>query len=227
MNINNHPLPGKTTEDFGIQIPDAENEILSEILKQQPKIHNEIQNSDLQKNQNNQPKKQLNSAGEGEKADFITEFLDHHNKLRKMHGSPPLKISCELNKSAQLWAENQFQHKIFKHSVAGYTRKPGTGENLEQIQVSNYKVSAKDVVDNWYRQNNDYDYSDLESVILNKFMRRKPIVDKFTQVVWKDTKYVGVGYVFRDGLSVIVAHYEPAGNQFGCFNENVKPPKTE
>ena len=41
-------------------------------------------------------------------------------------------------------------------------------------------------------------------------------------MIWKSTKYIGVGVAWdSNGKVVIVAHYKPAGNIAGYFAENV------
>lgn len=48
----------------------------------------------------------------------------------------------------------------------------------------------------------------------------------FTQVVWKGSKEFGVGKALaKDGKTIVVASYRPAGNMVGKFSENVLPPK--
>ena len=43
-----------------------------------------------------------------------------------------------------------------------------------------------------------------------------------SQMIWKSTKYIGVGVAWdSNGKVVIVAHYKPAGNIAGYFAENV------
>ena len=51
-------------------------------------------------------------------------------------------------------------------------------------------------------------------------------VGHFTQVVWKGSKEIGVGKAQgRDGKTIVVASYRPAGNMVGSFRDNVLPPK--
>lgn len=53
------------------------------------------------------------------------------------------------------------------------------------------------------------------------------VAEHFTQVVWKGTRYVGMGMAHnvKRGIVVIVANYFPPGNVIGHFVENVLKPK--
>ena len=54
------------------------------------------------------------------------------------------------------------------------------------------------------------------------------ILGHFSQVVWRDTKEMGVGMISKQEGDVwtiiIVANYYPAGNCEGHFSANVSPP---
>lgn len=51
------------------------------------------------------------------------------------------------------------------------------------------------------------------------------ITGHFTQMVWRDTKEIGVGRAKgKSGQVVIVANYKPRGNIFGQFTANVLRP---
>lgn len=48
----------------------------------------------------------------------------------------------------------------------------------------------------------------------------------FTQLVWKDSKLVGIGIVTGwNGKVYVVCSYDPAANIDGKFQRNVMPPK--
>lgn len=55
------------------------------------------------------------------------------------------------------------------------------------------------------------------------------IAGHFTQVVWKSTKYVGMGIAKSNthGSVVIVANYLPPGNFIGQFKTNVLRPRVK
>lgn len=46
----------------------------------------------------------------------------------------------------------------------------------------------------------------------------------FTQVIWKESKQLGVAFAKMGGKVVVVANYYPPGNMIGSFDENVPPP---
>ena len=48
----------------------------------------------------------------------------------------------------------------------------------------------------------------------------------FTQVVWKNSKNLGIAKArSSSGKIIVVANYEPAGNYIGQYVQNVPPPK--
>lgn len=47
----------------------------------------------------------------------------------------------------------------------------------------------------------------------------------FTQVVWKESKELGVAFAKIGGKVIVVANYSPPGNYIGHFAENVPPPR--
>lgn len=81
---------------------------------------------------------------------------------------------------------------------------------LEKLSV----VFYHQVTHRWYGEIQGYDFSDtsLNSETLN-----------FTQLVWHDSREVGVGKVVgKDGFSIVVAQYSPPGNREGVIRENVQ-----
>ena len=55
---------------------------------------------------------------------FQQEFLTTHNTYRKMHQSPPLTLSTDLNESAQSWADHLLASGNMEHSSTS------NGENI-------------------------------------------------------------------------------------------------
>ncbi|XP_040180508.1 Golgi-associated plant pathogenesis-related protein 1-like [Rana temporaria] len=142
---------------------------------------------------------------------FEASFLSAHNKYRKLHGSPPLRLSRNLCSSAQRWADYILSIRVLQHS-----NWQGLGENIYTKSSSvPIDLSGNEGVDCWYGEVQKYNYS-------------RPgfsfSTGHFTQVVWKDSKEVGYG-VATDGKRVyyLVAQYSPAGNASSYFQSNVLP----
>lgn len=84
-----------------------------------------------------------------------------------------------------------------------------TARKLPEIMHAKYfQVSHR-----WYGEIQSHDFSSLDP---------NPETSNFTQLVWHDSREIGVGKaVGRDGFSVVVAHYSPPGNKDGRVKENV------
>ena len=50
-------------------------------------------------------------------------------------------------------------------------------------------------------------------------------VGHFTQMVWKDSKELGVGKAIKGQHVFVVCNFRPMGNQLNGFKENVLPLK--
>ena len=148
--------------------------------------------------------------------DFNKRMNDRHWELRKMHDCDSLNINNDLNKMAQMRAEKLssstneiFSEDIYKEDILG-----------ENILISNKKLEPEELCDIWYNECDKYNYD------LNKFQKG---TGHFTQLVWKGTKDVGFGAIYKDykdgQLYVVVAYYFPAGNIFNEFKENVRKKK--
>uniref|UniRef100_A0A6Q2WZ70 SCP domain-containing protein n=1 Tax=Esox lucius TaxID=8010 RepID=A0A6Q2WZ70_ESOLU len=150
--------------------------------------------------------------GKGSDRVFERQFVDAHNVYRQKHGAPPLTLSRDLCNSAHKWANHLLSSKSLQHSSTDH------GENLYYAYSSApKKFDGKDAVDNWYSEIKDYHFD-------------KPGFTSgtghFTQVVWKDSREVGVGIATDGKTIIVVGQYHPAGNisNAGYFEKNVLPP---
>lgn len=77
----------------------------------------------------------------------------------------------------------------------------------------NHKVEGKAAVDSWYDEIKLYTFG-VEP--------KKSGTGHFTQVIWKNSKLLGVG-VSRNNKNqtFVVCNYDPAGNYIGQHAENV------
>uniref|UniRef100_A0A667ZNB0 Im:7150988 n=1 Tax=Myripristis murdjan TaxID=586833 RepID=A0A667ZNB0_9TELE len=126
------------------------------------------------------------------------EFLDTHNAYRRDHQAPPLTFNSDLNASAQKWADHLLSTRKLEHSRAK------DGENIFYASSSGpIKMTGKEAVDSWYSEVKDYDWD-------SPGYSHK--TGHFTQVVWKETKELGVGLATDGNTVYVVAQYRPRGN---------------
>ncbi|CAF1052213.1 unnamed protein product [Adineta ricciae] len=144
-------------------------------------------------------------------SNFQQEMLNSHNKYRARHCVPALQLDSGLTRSAQSYAEKLARINQMVHSST-----PNLGENLYMMRSSVRlgNINGGQATDSWYNEVKQYNYGRPGFSMAT---------GHFTQVVWKSTKRIGVGYAFtNDGKTVyVVAQYSPPGNYQGQFPNNV------
>lgn len=144
-------------------------------------------------------------------ADFQKECLKAHNEYRQKHGVAPLTLNKEICKISQAWADNLAKRKTLEHS-----NNDDYGENIFCVSSSdpNLSITGDEPVKSWY-----------EEIKFHKFGEEPKSLESghFTQVVWKDSRELGVAFAKSSGRIVVVANYFPSGNIVGHFARNVPP----
>uniref|UniRef100_A0A0K8TRK5 Putative dual scp protein n=1 Tax=Tabanus bromius TaxID=304241 RepID=A0A0K8TRK5_TABBR len=145
--------------------------------------------------------------------DFELECLRAHNEFRARHGVPPLKLNRRLCKFAEEWAK-----VLASRGNPIHRSNSPYGENIFCSWTSSphgVHIDGREPVEHWY--------SEVDTHIFGK----EPATLRtghFTQVVWKDSRELGVGEAKnRSGHVFVVVNYDPPGNFIGSFAENVPP----
>ncbi|XP_012063968.1 PREDICTED: uncharacterized protein LOC105627292 [Atta cephalotes] len=149
----------------------------------------------------------------GPPKEFINVCLDTHNFYRSRHGVPPLRLSKQLCKTSQDWANILAAKGRLEHRA-----NIDYGENLYCMWSSNPKtvVGGEEPVNEWYAEEAQHQYGKEPTTLKT---------GHFTQVIWRDSTELGVGMARnRNGEVYVVCNYNPAGNFLGSFTENVLPP---
>ncbi|CAO1357642.1 unnamed protein product [Diamesa serratosioi] len=143
--------------------------------------------------------------------EFELDCLRAHNEYRMRHGVSPLKLNKKLCRYAEEWAKI-----IASRGVLIHRNNSQYGENIfcSWSSISS-NVSGREPVDNWYAE------------YINHVFNKEPTTLKsghFTQVVWKESRELGIGMAKnRAGEVFVVAYYDPPGNYIGSFEKNVLP----
>ena len=141
--------------------------------------------------------------------DFINQMLKLHNDERKKYKYDELTKNEDLNDLASEYAKElalrqgkiRYEDYIYEGSILG--------ENIIKSETK----EPKKIFDCWLKEGNDYNFND------KKFSHKTA---HYTQIIWKDTKEVGIG-IWHDNENkkyVTVVLYNPPGNTLGKFNEN-------
>ena len=141
---------------------------------------------------------------------FRDEILKKHNEIRQLHGSPELTPNTSLNNKAQDYAKQILDSQGKKAFPANTYNDSAVGENV----IISSKKEPNEIFEKWYNEKNSYDFS---------LKKKKKGTGHFTQIVWKETKEIGIGLEKDDKNNICcVALYYPGGNVIGEFSSNVK-----
>ncbi|XP_063711010.1 uncharacterized protein LOC134839403 isoform X2 [Symsagittifera roscoffensis] len=151
---------------------------------------------------------------------YSMEGVVQHNLLRRIHDTPPLRHSLELQKMAQSYADYLAEARMGEESQKSSNFEV-YGENILYVPYVCF-MSAKQAVQLWYRQLRSMDIAEVSE-------ERFHSISSFCQVVWEGSESVGIGVSFgRRGGCYIVANYYPKMhlNSLPRFLRNVHPPLT-
>lgn len=133
---------------------------------------------------------------------FAQAGLEAHNMYRARHGTPPMVLVQDLLTNAQQCAQHYAGKGTIDHSCP---YKNGAGENL-YLAVGGTPDAVQHVkaaTQGWYNEIKDYDFNNPG------FTYR---TGHFTQVVWKASTQLGIGFATKDNKHFVVALYREHGN---------------
>ena len=147
----------------------------------------------------------------------ISAITNHINVYREIHQAPRVEYSSEITDFSKSWADYMATNRKFEHSGNVMY-----GENIAMIPVNNYYIDYTEAIiqsiDMFYDEVKFYDYHNPGFNMST---------GHFTQLVWVDTKEVGFSAsTSSNGYIYICTNYDPPGNFYEDFEENVKPPKS-
>lgn len=139
-------------------------------------------------------------------------ILNYHNEIRHALKIPPLSWSAHVAAYAQKWADSLAASYNCRLKHRGNAGENGYayGENLFEGGSSEL-FKPIDASISWYREKQQYTYRKLSE-------KNWYNTGHYTQMIWKNTKEIGVGMATcADGKVIVVANYNPAGNYMGEY----------
>ena len=168
--------------------------------KDQNKSNSKLKDKDI-----NEIDKYTNNNNNLEK--IYNTILKIHNDIRQKNKHEKIKLSDKLTQIAQKTADNFDILEETNFQIENYNNKP-LGINYEKFNDDNLKI--KDICEKWIMEGN------------KKQIKNFSKIKHFTQIVWKNTKEIGIGYSeLNNKEKILVILYYPAGNIFEEFNENI------
>jgi pathogenesis-related protein 1 len=149
----------------------------------------------------------INNTGSKISSEDAQAILDHHNKIRNDLNIPPLSWSAELASYAQAWADSLASSD---NCTLQHREHPSFGENLYMASSSeSFKPVSASLA--WYSEIEKYTYSKIGEGNWQSSLH-------YTQMIWKNTKELGVGMATcPNGNVIVVANYSPSGNYSGEY----------
>ncbi len=150
-------------------------------------------------------------------ADFDSKrIISYANFFRYKHGANSLTYNEQISKStSQVLAEKVAEAGAVQHITNS------TGCNIAVFSRRNLKVNMfentliiLDAIDLWYDEINLYDWESPGFSYVTGY---------FTQLVWVSTHKIGIGFAVNPklGRAVVVANFDPPGNNKFEFKKNV------
>ena len=141
-------------------------------------------------------------------ADFVIEAIKRHNVLRACHNAEPLMFNCEILKISQDYA-----NKIPSGHSQTTFHGNWMGENLYWSWGKT--LTGNNPVDSWYNEISNYDFEEGKS-------SNGEVTGHFTQVVWKSSRELGIGYYCEGTSCCVVGNYYPGGNYNNRYTTEVQ-----
>ena len=160
-------------------------------------------------------KAKLKDCGYKEDTDlfkFALSAIKRHNILRACHNAQPLMFNCEIMKISQDYSE--YLAKNVGSLVHSKTRFHGEwmGENLSLVSGSAIPKGGTPT-NMWDNEIHSYDFNNPGF---------SSATGHFTQVVWKNSKELGIGAYCYNYICIMTGNYYPGGNYNNMYSTQVQ-----
>lgn len=149
-----------------------------------------------------------NATAQTVSAEEAQQIVGYHNTVRKAVGAPPVEWSTELAAFAQEWAN------YIAASGCAMQHRPRSGKWAQKYGENVFWGAGKaytvlDAGKMWYSEKKFWKGGKLNGKNWSK-------TGHYTQMVWSKTTKIGLGKATcKNGATIIVANYDPAGNMMG------------
>ena len=171
-------------------------------IKKKNKIDNDNNKKDAENQAQPQKEKNIN--------DIYNDVLKQHNNIREKYKREQLKLNNDLTTLAQKYADNfDLLEESNFHFENDQNQYFGINYKLFDGDISEINKICKEWIDEGKgcEENNVIKYSSKTK--------------HFTQIIWKNTKNIGLGYSeLNNNKKIFIAFYFPVGNILNEFERN-------
>ena len=174
------------------------------------KKYNKKQNNNDNKNNKKVAENQAQPQKEKNINDIYNDVLKQHNNIREKYKREQLKLNNDLTTLAQKYADNfDLLEESNFHFENDQNQYIGINYKLFDGDISEINKICKEWIDEGKgcEENNVIKYSSKTK--------------HFTQIIWKNTKNIGLGYSeLNNNKKIFIAFYYPVGNILNEFERN-------
>ena len=174
------------------------------------KKYNKKQNNNDNKNNKKEAENQAQPQKEKNINDIYNDVLKQHNNIREKYKREQLKLNNDLTILAQKYADNfDLLEESNFHFENDQNQYIGINYKLFDGDISEINKICKEWIDEGKgcEENNVIKYSSKTK--------------HFTQIIWKNTKNIGLGYSeLNNNKKIFIAFYYPVGNILNEFERN-------
>ena len=174
------------------------------------KKYNKKQNNNDNKNNKKDAENQAQPQKEKNINDIYDDVLKQHNKIREKYKREQLKLNNELTTLAQKYADNfDLLEESNFHFENDQNQYIGINYKLFDGDISEINKICKEWID------------EGKGCEENSVIKYSSKTKHFTQIIWKNTKNIGLGYSeLNNNKKIFIAFYYPVGNILNEFERN-------
>ena len=174
------------------------------------KKYNKKQNNNDNKNNKKDAENQAQPQKEKNINDIYNDVLKQHNNIREKYKREQLKLNNDLTTLAQKYADNfDLLEESNFHFENDQNQYIGINYKLFDGDISEINKICKEWID------------EGKGCEENSVIKYSSKTKHFTQIIWKNTKNIGLGYSeLNNNKKIFIAFYYPVGNILNEFERN-------
>ena len=146
---------------------------------------------------------------------FRKEITEKHNEYRKKHNVGELERDSNLEDMVQKKLKYAVETGEDPYITEKYNGEK-VGQNKYYLVTLNEKLEVDTIVDSWYYTKYSYNFKEPGC-------ENNKLAQDFVNLIWKNTKKVGCGYICKNKQCYALCAYYPSAGCESIYSQNVLP----